>query len=166
MQSLAFYEGVIMKILVFSDTHGDVTKMERAIRSHSDAEVIIHCGDGEMDVEYAKRNFPDRAFLNVKGNCDWGSSHDPTLEITLEGKKIFVTHGHLYNAKMGLQNLIYAGKEKNADIVLYGHTHISMNEYIDGMYVMNPGSCHGYGATYGIIDISDKGILTNIASAK
>ena len=37
---------------------------------------------------------------------------------------------------------------------------------IDGMYVMNPGSCHGYGATYGIIDISDKGILTNIASAK
>ena len=41
-----------------------------------------------------------------------------------------------------------------------------MNEYIDGMYVMNPGSCHGYGATYGIIDISDKGILTNIASAK
>lgn len=140
--------------------------MERAIRSHSDAEAIIHCGDGEMDVEYAKRNFPDRAFLNVKGNCDWGSSLDPTLEITLEGKKIFVTHGHLYNAKMGLQNLIYAGKEKNADIVLYGHTHISMNEYIDGMYVMNPGSCHGYGATYGIIDISDKGILTNIASAK
>lgn len=56
-----------MKILVFSDTHGDVTKMERAIRSHSDAEVIIHCGDGEMDVEYAKRNFPDRAFLNVTG---------------------------------------------------------------------------------------------------
>jgi predicted phosphodiesterase len=45
MQSLAFYEGVIMKILVFSDTHGDVTKMERAIRSHSDAEVIIHCGE-------------------------------------------------------------------------------------------------------------------------
>ena len=116
-----------MKILVFSDTHGDVTKMERAIRSHSDAEAIIHCGDGETDVEYVKRNFPDRAFLNVKGNCDWGSSLDPTLEITLEGKKIFVTHGHLYNAKMGLQNLIYAGKEKNADIVLYGHTHISMN---------------------------------------
>ena len=35
-----------MKILVFSDTHGDVTKMERAIRSHSDAEVInpsVYC---------------------------------------------------------------------------------------------------------------------------
>ena len=44
-----------MKILVFSDTHGDVTKMERAIRSHSDAEAIIHCGDGETDVEYVKR---------------------------------------------------------------------------------------------------------------
>lgn len=62
MQSLAFYEGVIMKILVFSDTHGDVTRMERAIRSHSNAEVIIHCGDGEMDVEYAKGTFLTELF--------------------------------------------------------------------------------------------------------
>lgn len=56
--------------------------------------------------------------------------------------------------------------KKRMPILYFMVTHISMNEYIDGMYVMNPGSCHGYGATYGIIDISDKGILTNIASAK
>lgn len=154
-----------MKILVFSDTHGDSVRMKRVIMSHSDAEVVIHCGDGENEVEYLKREFPNKAFLNVKGNCDWGSDTPPTLEITLEGKKIFATHGHLYQVKMGLQNLYYAGKEKNADIVLYGHTHIASNEYIDGMYVINPGSCHGYGATFALIDITDKGILTNIGNA-
>lgn len=30
------------------------------------------------------------------------------------------------------------------------------------MYVMNPGSIHGYMGSYGIIDIVDKGIITNI----
>lgn len=155
-----------MTILVFSDTHGDMTKIQRAIMSHMDADVVIHCGDGESDLNYMKTLFPAKAFYNVKGNCDWCSDLPGVLEITLEGKKIFATHGHLYGAKMGIMNLVYAAKEKKADILLYGHTHIAMNEYEDGLYIMNPGSCHGYGATYGIIDITDKGILTSIAKAK
>ncbi len=155
-----------MKILIFSDTHGDVTRMERAIRAHSQAEIIIHCGDGERDIEYMKNVFPNKAFYNVCGNCDWCSSLDKRLTLKVLGKKIFVTHGHLYNAKMGIQNLIYAAREEKADVLLYGHTHIPMNEYDDGLYIMNPGSCHGYGATYGVMDITEKGILTNIASAK
>ena len=155
-----------MKILVFSDTHGDMTKMKRAILSHSDAEVIIHCGDGETDLNYMKNAFPDKAFYNVKGNCDWFSDLSPALELTLNGKRIFVTHGHLYGAKSGIMNLCFAAKEKQADILLFGHTHTPLNEYDGGMYIMNPGSCHGYGATYGIIDITDKGILTSIADAK
>ena len=165
MQGNPIYEEVIMKILVFSDTHGDFTRMQKAIMSHSDAEVVIHCGDGERDVEYMRRSFPNKAFYNVCGNCDWGSSLEPTLEITLEGKRIFATHGHLYGAKMGLNRLIYAAKEKNADILLYGHTHISMNEYDDGMYIINPGSCHGYGATYCLLDITEKGVLASIVKA-
>ena len=63
MQRITFYEGVVMKILVFSDTHGDMTKMKRAILSHSDAEVIIHCGDGETDLNYMKNAFPERPFI-------------------------------------------------------------------------------------------------------
>ena len=38
-----------------------------------------------------------------------------------------------------------------------------MAEYDDGLYILNPGSCHGYGATYAYIDITSKGdIVTNI----
>ena len=47
--------------------------------------------------------------------------------------------------------------------MLFGHTHQALTEYHDGLYLMNPGSCHGYYATYGYIDITDKGdIVTNI----
>lgn len=155
-----------MKILVFSDTHGDKNTMYRAVMAHSDADVVIHCGDGESEIEYIKTAFPSKAFYNVKGNCDWGSSLDVQLELTLEGKRLLITHGHAYNVKWGRQNLISAALEKKADIVLYGHTHIAENEYVDGMCVMNPGSCCGYGATYGIIEITNKGILANIARAK
>lgn len=155
-----------MKILVFSDTHGDKNKIQRAILSHSSAEVVIHCGDGESDVNAMKTLFPEKAFFNVRGNCDFYSNSDSTIVFTLMGKKIMVTHGYEYNVKWGTQKLIYAALEKQVDIVLYGHTHIAENEYSDGLYVMNPGSCHGYGASYGIIEITDKGILTNIVKAK
>ena len=59
--------------------------------------------------------------------------------------------------------MVCAAREAKADILLYGHTHTAFNEYDDGLYIMNPGHCSGYGASYGYIDITDKGdIVTNI----
>jgi putative phosphoesterase len=152
-----------MRILVFSDTHGDLRTMMNAIKTHSNAEVIIHCGDGERQVEELKMTYPDKKIIAVRGNCDW-SSMLPNVEVqTVGGKKIFVTHGHIYNAKLTIYNLVCAAREEKADILLFGHTHCAMTDYDDGLYIMNPGSCHGYGATYGFIDITDKGeIVTNI----
>lgn len=37
-----------------------------------------------------------------------------------------------------------------------------MTDYDDGLYVMNPGSLRGAYATYGILDITEAGIVTNI----
>ena len=91
----------------------------------------------------------------------------PTEIAQVGGKRLFVTHGHLYQAKFTIYNMICAAREEKADILLYGHTHCAMNEYDDGLYIMNPGSCHGSGATYGYIDITDKGdIVTNIVTIK
>ena len=47
-------------------------------------------------------------------------------------------------------------KEKCADIV-FTVTHIPKSEYIDNMYVMCPGSIRD--GSYGIVDITDNGIL-------
>ncbi len=156
-----------MRILVVSDSHGDYNSLKKAIAAQPTAEVIVHCGDGANEVESLEIDFPEKQLIAVRGNCDWSSMLPPTEIAQVGGKRLFVTHGHLYQAKFTIYNMICAAREEKADILLYGHTHCALNEYDDGLYIMNPGSCHGYGATYGYIDITDKGdIVTNIVTIK
>ena len=55
---------------------------------------------------------------------------------------------------------------KKGDILLHGHTHIPETVYRDGLYIMNPGSLRGSYGSYGIIDITPQGIVTNIIDRK
>ncbi len=152
-----------MKALVFSDTHGNFIDMNEAVSKHRDCEIIIHCGDGEQQIEDIKLAYPDKMVINVCGNCDWCSNVVATQYFSIFNKKIMVTHGHNYNVKYSLDKLIAQAKKENCDIVCFGHTHNAVNEYIDGLYVFNPGSCSRYNGSYGIIDITPNGdILTNI----
>lgn len=153
-----------MRILVVSDTHGDLHSLNRALTAQPTAEVIIHCGDGESQYQYMKDALRDKMVVGVRGNCDWGTSTLPLTEtLRVCGKTIFVTHGHMYQAKFTTTQLIYAAREAKADILLFGHTHIPMTDYEDGLYIMNPGSCSGYYASYGYIDITEKGdVVTNV----
>lgn len=151
-----------MRILVISDSHGDYRAVRDAALSQMRAEVIIHCGDGESEAESLRRDFPDKAVYCVKGNCDWGSRLPVQGELCIEGKKIIYTHGHAYSVKSGYAMIKQEARQRGADILLFGHTHTPLNEYEDGLYIMNPGSIRSWNASYGIIDITDKGIMTNI----
>ncbi|MDO4458590.1 MAG: metallophosphoesterase [Clostridia bacterium] len=151
-----------MKIIVLSDIHGDYFRAKEAVDKVKTAEVVIFTGDGERDIDRLEEIYPDIKFLKVRGNCDMGSNLPVADSITLEGKKIFYTHGHMYNVKYSEYDVREAARERKADIVLYGHTHIPVNEYKDDMWVMNPGSCHGYDASFGTIDIQNGQVLTNI----
>ncbi len=156
-----------MRILVVSDTHGDMNTLIRAVNAQPNAEIIVHCGDGENQVQYLKNSINDKMIVGVRGNCDWGSMLPSVETLRVCGKTIFITHGHLYNAKTGLYQITCAAREAKADILLFGHTHIAMTSYDDGLYIMNPGSCSGYMASYGYIDITDKGeIFTNTVAIK
>ena len=57
-----------MRILVVSDTHGNDSSLRRAILAQPKAEVVIHLGDGEEELLRAKRAFPEKMFLAVRGN--------------------------------------------------------------------------------------------------
>lgn len=154
-----------MRILVASDTHRDFYSLQQAVLQQPKAEVVIHLGDGEDDAEQIKILYPQKMMLQVRGNCDWGSMLPADGEITLEGKHIFYTHGHNYNVKYGMYTVVMAAREKKADILLFGHTHHELTEYEDGLYIMNPGSL-SHGSTYGIIDITPAGIVTNIVKLR
>lgn len=95
--------------------------------------------------------------IRLGGNCDVYSSLPSEETFACGGKTVFILHGHTRGVKHGTEELLRAAKEKCADIVLYGHTHIPKSEYIDNMYVMCPGSIRD--GSYGIVDITDNGIL-------
>ena len=88
-----------MRILVVSDTHRDVYSLREALIRQKNAEVVIHLGDGEAETEEIKYQFPEKMFLQVRGNCDWGSRLPAVGDIMLKGKRIFYTHGYTYNVK-------------------------------------------------------------------
>lgn len=151
-----------MRILVVSDTHGNDSSLRRAILAQPKAEVVIHLGDGEEELLRAKRSFPEKMFLAVRGNCDFGSDLPLTGEFTAQGVKIFYTHGHYYGVKSGLYTFACAARERGAQVALYGHTHNALEDYDDGLYLLNPGSLNSWEATYGTVDITPQGIVTNI----
>ena len=61
-----------MKILVFSDTHGDVSAMYDIISGHRyDTDLVIHLGDHIRDLESVMLDFLQIAHIGVIGNCDF-----------------------------------------------------------------------------------------------
>ncbi len=146
-----------MRILVFSDSHGSTYRMREAISDHPEADMIIHLGDGERDFDSIKNEFTDKRTVQVCGNCDFGSMLPVNEIIKVSGVNIFCTHGHTELVKYGNGALISKGRNLNAHIILYGHTHESVTGYDDGLYIMNPGSIKE--GNYGMIDITPGGIM-------
>jgi hypothetical protein len=59
-----------------------------------------------------------------------------------------------------MNNIYYRGRELNADIVLFGHTHQQLVEKEDDMILMNPGSISlpkFKGRCIGFINIDNNG---------
>ena len=149
-----------MKCLVFSDSHGSYYNMRRALLIHSDAEVVFFLGDGLSDAEMLASEFPDKAWIAVRGNCDTqsffrGAEVKKTESINLSGFRIILTHGDLFSVKYTTGAICALAKRENADVVLFGHTHMPYEEYVPGehpFYLFNPGSASlSGGASYGIL---------------
>ena len=80
-------------------------------------------------------NLLPSVFVGVIGNNDYYSSWPLRREINLEGVRIVMEHGHNYRFKD--DNYI---RSLNADIYLYGHTHVRSFRKVDNTFVFNPGS--------------------------
>ena len=155
-----------IKCLVTSDSHGAAQRLNTAVKRAGKIDAIFFLGDGLSDLAQIIQEHPLVPVIAVKGNCDFGNSiPDRTVykidSITLGEKKIVLTHGDLYGAKYGLDGLINLASNTGADVILYGHTHTPAENYIDGVYYLNPGSLRGdrNPPTAGILTITDGGIL-------
>lgn len=159
-----------MKILVFSDTHGDTAVMREIIsRNQYDTDLVIHLGDHLKDLQGVMLDFQNIASLGVLGNCDFASMYQNAHyegTFTAEKRRIYYTHGHKFNVKSGHEYIVSNAKYNKADVVLYGHSHVALYEEKNGVIIINPGSLtfprDGSKGTYAKLEIVNDNLKCKI----
>ncbi len=127
-----------MKIGIVSDSHGMKKFIDRAIPKLSACDLIIHAGDNFSDSKYI-HSMTKVGMMAVRGNCDFDNV-ESDLSFEVEGKKIFITHGDKYGVKYDLYQIEEKAKSINADIVVFGHTHVPLHIERNNIVYINPGS--------------------------
>jgi len=160
-----------MQILVISDTHGRAYMLRTAVQMHRDADLIVHCGDGESECDALLAEQPELAekYWFVRGNCDYSTRSPELLLLPLPfGHLAAVTHGHRYMSGDYRTNLLRLAHSQGADLVLFGHLHCRIDEYHDGIRLFNPGSAakprDGQAPSFGLVDVLESGFLTSHGS--
>ncbi|AYZ73521.1 metallophosphoesterase [Fusobacterium necrophorum] len=139
-----------MKILFITDSHRHFSFLVEMMEKEK-PERVFAMGDYTKDFEELSYLYSEIPFEIVKGNCDFWDSHFSEEKIIfLEGKRIFLTHGHLYGVKSNYNSLRKMGRKMKCDIILFGHTHREFLEEKD-MILANPGAAQD--GKYGILDL-------------
>jgi putative phosphoesterase len=154
-----------MRILLFSDSHGDLRGMERAIAKNAGVDMIIHLGDCVSDILKIMEKYGGYRYEFVQGNNDWSRRYPTEKTLELEGRRIFITHSHQHNVKYDYRRIAARGNSIHADAVFFGHTHEPEEFFSEGMLVLNPGSVSASRnlskkATYSLLEISGERLVS------
>lgn len=157
-------------ILAVSDSHGQPERLKQILLAFGEsADLLTFSGDGAEDLlmllEASKKNRklakvipPVIAMAQGNGDEDlypvsfnpsdnsekkenWQISIPKIITVKAAGMNILVTHGHLFGVYAGTSDLEKQAAAENADLVLYGHSHISARYDNDTNSIINPGSC-------------------------
>ena len=166
-----------MTLLVLSDSHGRPDHVEEAIRRVR-PDGILFAGDGLRDLTRVG-DLPCPLWA-VSGNRDWSptwivnglarEARDEEL-ITVEGIRILLIHGHKYGVKGNLLPATYRAMEREADVLVFGHTHTPVELHLlphdekslvpvqKPLTLFNPGSIGSTEASFGTITIRGGQVL-------
>ena len=160
------------KLLVLSDTHGDVRALKAVLNWAKDMlqggaiGTAVFLGDGAGDLPPA---VDETGFFCewklVRGNNDFEFSIPETEVLDFGGKRFFLCHGHRFALYNGYHSLIVAARSRSADAALFGHTHAPYRKNMSGIELINPGSIgrsrSRFGASFAVIECApDKPIKT------
>ena len=163
-----------MDILVLSDTHGARHAILRVLEQiNFRPAAILFLGDCVRDLEALDDNerYRDIPRYAVAGNCD-ASTVFPVYEplertVCLGGCRIVMLHGHARSVGSSLVSALYYASEQEADVLLYGHTHVRDERTVcaeqtrsgKSILVANPGSLSqprdGDGPSFGVLTVRD-----------
>lgn len=129
------------RIIVISDTHMPRKRRELPAQLVNDilgADLLIHLGDFDRPeaVDYFSGLAP---LVAVHGNNDppeVAESYPARAVLTITGHRLALLHGHLG----GRTALGAARAVRDADVVLFGHSHQPYSAAEAGRLLLNPGS--------------------------
>jgi putative phosphoesterase len=143
----------MVRIGVISDTHARhfAQLPQELVRVLGKVDLIVHAGDivtmeviqglqtlapvkgvcGNMDLPEVRVSFPEKQLLE------------------LEGKKIGIVHGS--GGPAGLESRVLQ-LFPGADVVIFGHSHIGMNNSVNGVLLFNPGRAD---ESYGLLEVGE-----------
>lgn len=159
-----------MKVLVISDTHRNISNVERVLElvMPRGVKTVLHCGDNIDDARRLQKLYPQLTIHAVYGNCDGlGYGEDYTKVVEVGGVDIFMTHGNRYNVKWDdYETLMIDAMAHDAQAAVCGHSHCAHLEKNEDFIMLNPGSMSeprdGYGPSYAILDI-EEGKIKDVA---
>ena len=156
-----------MKLLVCSDSHGNLDDLRLAV-TREQPDRVLHLGDMVRDGQKLLESFPGLVLEQVRGNCDgYGDGFPEEKELLVGGKRIWMLHGHTYRVKLGSSLLTEEARVRGVDAVVFGHTHQPLCVLDGGLWVMNPGTISGIPkVTYGLIELKDGRINCRMAEVK
>ncbi len=143
-----------MRIGVISDTHvGTLSNIPvQILKALAGVDLIIHAGDfTELAVFDGLK-----ALAAVKAVC--GNMDSSQLKEILPQKEIFVVNGknvgliHGSGEPLGIASRI---RElfSDVDLIIYGHSHVPYNQYLQGSLLFNPGRAM---ESFGLLTIDEK----------
>ena len=142
--------------------------MIKAVRLENPA-LCFFLGDGETDLVTLRGSYPDLPIYTVRGNCDLRSTQPLILNAVVSGFRFYAVHGHQHEVKYddSVRELCYAALRADADVVLFGHTHLPYLDHHLGMEIMNPGSIGKVkNPSYGLLTIEDGKLSAEIRYMK
>lgn len=127
--------GVNMKRAVLvSDNHSLKGPLEYVREKYAGYDYFLHCGDSELP------KYLLSGFAAVSGNNDRYGEFPMNMVIEIEGRRIYLTHGHRDFFMGRLDMLAARAKKLDCDTVCFGHTHIPCDIMENGIHLLNPGS--------------------------
>ena len=147
-----------MRYIIFSDSHGMSGNMRTAIKRNlvpgAGLDGMLFCGDGF-----------DGAKLVAK-DCDQpsapGKSDPAEVLAELAGHKILLIHGHRHYVTDSTDFAEDRARKAGAEVLLFGHTHIRYERYVNNLYIFNPGSIalpRDGRPSFGILELHGNDIL-------
>ena len=81
--------------------------------------------------EALRRLYPRIPLEQVPGNCDLGRFEERERVVFFGDCRALLCHGHTLGVKSSLLRASYEARERGAQALLYGHTHIPHIDYHD-----------------------------------